>query len=143
MTPSPQGVTPSPESLIGNKRTVNDEGTFFGSVIGAPPAMEMIAANMKLNSSRQTASERRRQPRNPSETDTTRRPPVTQIECVLLLFCTTKSVFVRISERELTFEGNSPTHLGELTFKNLDSEEQVGVPWYFAAGGFLMSEVPM
>ena len=52
----------------------------------------------------------------------TRRPPVTQMDCVLLLFCTTKSTFVRISERELTFEVNSPTHLGGLTFKELDSE---------------------
>ena len=30
----------------------------------------------------------------------------------------TKSVFVAYSERELTFEVNLPTNLGELTFKN-------------------------
>ena len=30
----------------------------------------------------------------------TRRPPVTQIKCVLLLFCTTKSIFVRKSEQK-------------------------------------------
>ena len=40
-------------------------------------------------------------------------------DCVPLLFCTTKSIFVRISEREMTFEVNLPTHLGELTFQKL------------------------
>ena len=47
---------------------------------------------------------------------TTRQWPVGKNDCVLLLFCTTKNIFVRISERELTFEVNSSTHLGELTF---------------------------
>ena len=35
-----------------------------------------------------------------------------------ILHHTTKSIFVAYSERELTFEVNLPTNLGELTFKN-------------------------
>ena len=60
-------------------------------------------------------------PGKPHVSKPTRRWPVGQNDCVPLLFCTIKGIFVRISERELTFEVTSPTHLGELTFKNLDS----------------------
>ena len=35
-----------------------------------------------------------------------------------ILHQSTKSIFVAYSERELTFEVNLPTNLGELTFKN-------------------------
>jgi hypothetical protein len=37
----------------------------------------------------------------------------------IILRQTTKSIFVAHSERELTFEVNSPTNLGELTFRNI------------------------
>ena len=36
----------------------------------------------------------------------------------IILHQSTKSIFVAYSERELTFEVNLPTNLGELTFKN-------------------------
>ena len=36
----------------------------------------------------------------------------------IILQQSTKSIFVAYSERELTFEVNLPTNLGELTFKN-------------------------
>ena len=35
----------------------------------------------------------------------------------IILHQTTKSIFVAYSERELTLRVNSPTNLGELTFK--------------------------
>ena len=43
-----------------------------------------------------------------------------------------KSIFVAYSERELTFEVNLPTHLGELTFKNTSKWviDHVGVACY-------------
>ena len=36
----------------------------------------------------------------------------------IILDQSTKSIFVAYSERELTFEVNLPTNLGELTFEN-------------------------
>ena len=36
----------------------------------------------------------------------------------VILHQATNSIFVAYSERELTFEVNLPTNLGELTFKN-------------------------
>ena len=50
------------------------------------------------------------------------------IPCIILHH-TTKSTFVAYSERELSFEVNLPTNLGELTFKNTSKwvTDQFGV----------------
>ena len=51
----------------------------------------------------------------------------------IILHQSTKSIFDAYSERELTFEVNLPTNLGELTFKNTSKWviDHIGVDRYF------------